>query len=63
MEVWKRKNATLAYEWDVDNWEDAEPDRPEFYGLEQKPVKRHTFIIMPCIPYSLVRSVRWSNDL
>ena len=38
VEVWKRKNATLAYEWDVDNWEDAEPDRPQFYGLQQKPV-------------------------
>lgn len=37
LEVWKRKNATLAYEWDVDTFEQNEPDRPEFYGTKSKP--------------------------
>ena len=32
LELWKRKNAVLAYEWDVDQFEDTEPDRPEFFG-------------------------------
>nr|XP_022325224.1 anoctamin-3-like isoform X6 [Crassostrea virginica] len=36
LERWKRKNATLAYEWDVDNFEHNEPDRPQFYGLKVK---------------------------
>lgn len=38
LEIWKRTNATLAYEWDVDNWEDVEPDRPQFYGTQKKEV-------------------------
>ena len=38
LEVWKRRNATLAYQWDVDNFEDTEPDRPQFYGTQKKPV-------------------------
>ena len=37
-EVWKRKTARLAYEWDVDEYEDTEPDRPEFYGTKERPV-------------------------
>ena len=37
LEVWKRKNHTLAYEWDVENFENTEPDRPEFYGTKQRP--------------------------
>eukprot|EP00794_Sanderia_malayensis_P006792 gene6792-7557_t len=32
LEVWKRKTAELAYKWDVDDFEDQEPNRPEFYG-------------------------------
>lgn len=36
LERWKRKNAQLAYEWDVDNFEHNEPDRPQFYGLKVK---------------------------
>ncbi|XP_052076690.1 anoctamin-3-like isoform X2 [Mytilus californianus] len=36
LELWKRTNATLAYEWDVDNFETNEPDRPQFYGLKVK---------------------------
>ena len=34
LEFWKRQNATLAYEWNVNNFEANEPDRPEFYGTE-----------------------------
>ena len=32
LELWKRKNSVLAYEWDVTNFEETEPDRPEYYG-------------------------------
>ncbi|XP_067889728.1 anoctamin-7-like [Heterodontus francisci] len=32
LEMWKRVNAKLVYEWDVDNYENNEPVRPEFYG-------------------------------
>ena len=32
LELWKRKNAVLAYEWDVHNFEDVEPDRPAYFG-------------------------------
>ncbi|XP_069747516.1 anoctamin-7-like [Narcine bancroftii] len=32
LEVWKRINAKLVYGWDVDNYENDEPSRPEFYG-------------------------------
>lgn len=40
LEVWKRKNCKLAYEWDVNAYEDAEPNRPEFFGTKkaQNPV-------------------------
>ena len=38
LEVWKRKNASLAYEWDVDTFEVAEMDRPEFVPTKQRPV-------------------------
>ncbi|KAL3880795.1 hypothetical protein ACJMK2_033006 [Sinanodonta woodiana] len=37
LEVWKRHQARLAYEWDVEQFEETEPDRPEFYGTKQKP--------------------------
>ncbi|XP_064610213.1 anoctamin-4-like isoform X2 [Liolophura sinensis] len=37
LEFWKRKNATLSYEWDVDQYENNEPDRPQFYGTKKKP--------------------------
>ncbi|KAJ8310954.1 hypothetical protein KUTeg_011493 [Tegillarca granosa] len=42
LEYWKRTNATLAYEWDVNDFESNEPDRPQFYGLKfkQDPVTR-----------------------
>jgi len=34
LEVWKRKQAELAYQWDVEQFEENEPDRPEFYGTK-----------------------------
>ncbi|KAK7489895.1 hypothetical protein BaRGS_00018917, partial [Batillaria attramentaria] len=36
LELWKRKNAELAYEWDVDQFESNEPDRPQFKGTHPK---------------------------
>ncbi|CAG2218059.1 unnamed protein product [Mytilus edulis] len=36
LELWKRKTNTLAYEWDVDEFEATEPDRPEFYGTKAR---------------------------
>ncbi len=35
-EIWKRNNNTLAYRWDVDNFQAAEPDRPEFIGTRKR---------------------------
>lgn len=35
LEVWKRKQAELAYQWDVEQFEENEPDRPEFYGTKE----------------------------
>lgn len=34
LEIWKRKNAELAYKWDVDSFEEQEPNRPQFYGTK-----------------------------
>ncbi|XP_038674776.1 anoctamin-7-like isoform X2 [Scyliorhinus canicula] len=36
VEMWKRVNAKLVYEWDVENFENDEPARPEFYGTNVK---------------------------
>ncbi|KAL4230701.1 hypothetical protein ACF0H5_011077 [Mactra antiquata] len=36
IEVWKRRQAELAYKWDVEQFEEYEPDRPEFYGTKQR---------------------------
>jgi hypothetical protein len=38
LEMWKRKNAELAYEWDVEQYEQNEPDRPSFQGTRPKKV-------------------------
>lgn len=45
-EIWKRKNAVLAYQWDVDNFQDTEPDRPQFFGTSVKPVSIMLFYIL-----------------
>lgn len=34
-EKWKRENARLAFEWDVENFENNEPDLPA-YSRKQK---------------------------
>ena len=39
LELWKRKNAELAYEWDVEQFEENEPDRPSFSGTKHKKVQ------------------------
>ena len=44
LEIWKRKTATLAYEWDVDNFEDSELDRPQFVGTKVKKVSCHSLV-------------------
>lgn len=31
IDFWKRKNAQLAYEWDLADYEETEPDRPEYH--------------------------------
>ncbi|EDV20574.1 uncharacterized protein TRIADDRAFT_60984 [Trichoplax adhaerens] len=51
VEMWKRKCATLAYKWDVNNYELQEPNRPEFYGtkLAKDPV---TGVETPIYPIS-----------
>ncbi|XP_067945254.1 anoctamin-7-like [Watersipora subatra] len=36
IEFWKRKNSVLAYEWDVNDFEDVEPDRPEYFGTASR---------------------------
>ncbi|PAA53559.1 hypothetical protein BOX15_Mlig000472g1, partial [Macrostomum lignano] len=35
-ELWKRYRSTLAYEWDVNNYEHSEPDRPGFIGTRER---------------------------
>ncbi|XP_023221266.1 anoctamin-7-like isoform X1 [Centruroides sculpturatus] len=34
LEVWKRKQATLAHQWHVENFDMAEQERPQYYGTE-----------------------------
>ncbi|XP_078078837.1 anoctamin-7-like [Mustelus asterias] len=55
VEMWKRINAKLVYEWDVENFENDEPVRPEFYGtnIKKDPV---TGEIEPYYPGTLRRS-------
>ena len=30
LDFWKRKNAEIAYDWDMMDYHDEEPDRPQF---------------------------------
>ncbi|KAM7291444.1 anoctamin-7 [Ixodes scapularis] len=32
LEIWKRRQASLAHRWNVDHFSAEEPDRPQFYG-------------------------------
>ncbi|XP_063683755.1 anoctamin-7-like isoform X16 [Bolinopsis microptera] len=36
VEQWKRRSNSLKYEWDVSNFEQLEPDRPQFYGSKTR---------------------------
>ncbi|KAF8794734.1 Anoctamin-7 like protein [Argiope bruennichi] len=36
MEVWKRKQIALARKWHVDNFDQVESDRPQFYGTKRE---------------------------
>lgn len=38
LEFWKRRNAELVYEWDVESYEDDELIRPEYYGTKPDPI-------------------------
>lgn len=35
MEVWKRRQIALARSWYVDNFDNVEPDRPQFKGEKE----------------------------
>ncbi|XP_035230135.1 anoctamin-7-like, partial [Stegodyphus dumicola] len=35
MEIWKRKQISLARQWHVDNFDQVEPDRPQFRGTKE----------------------------
>ena len=35
VDFWKRRQATLAYDWEVLELDGDEPDRPEFIGTEE----------------------------
>lgn len=37
LEFWKRKTAVTAFEWDVRELQETEPQRPRFRGTERKP--------------------------
>jgi len=49
LETWKRRNVRLAYEWDVNNYEEAESDKPEFYGTRKKLVHKLTLRNIICL--------------
>lgn len=37
LELWKRRQAVLAFEWDVADFEEEEPHRPQFFGTNERP--------------------------
>ncbi|KAF6017966.1 hypothetical protein EB796_023726 [Bugula neritina] len=59
MELWKRKNAVLAYEWDVKDFESSEPDRPSYYGTDtmKDPITQEDIQFYPfkykCVKYTM----------
>ncbi|XP_067933068.1 anoctamin-7-like [Watersipora subatra] len=56
LELWKRKNAVLAYEWDVNEFENVEPDRPEHFGTDWRndPVTKEKILFYP-FKYKLMK--------
>lgn len=53
MEIWKRTNATLAYEWDVTSFEKTEPDRPNFEATDRIRVSNLLYEIFTVASYSI----------
>jgi len=51
LERWKRANARLSYQWDVDTFEEQEPNRPQYYGTVMKmdPVTGDEISVYPAI--------------
>lgn len=51
LERWKRTNARLSYQWDVDTFEEQEPNRPQYYGtvIKKDPVTGEDISIYPAI--------------
>ena len=45
LEIWKRKQSELAYQWDVEQFEENEPDRPEFYGTKTRIVSSDKVVL------------------
>ncbi|XP_028401787.1 anoctamin-4-like isoform X2 [Dendronephthya gigantea] len=51
LELWKRKNAELAYQWDVSDFEEQEPNRPQFYGtkIQKDPITGKDVWVYPLL--------------
>jgi anoctamin-5 len=51
LELWKRKHSTLQHEWDVDHYDENEPDRPQFYGTTviEDPVTKLQEVLYPFV--------------
>ncbi|CAE1316960.1 unnamed protein product [Acanthosepion pharaonis] len=63
MEVWKRKSAELAHQWDVVNYEALEPNRPEFHGSKQYEVCLVATSVMGVIVYRVIISIDYCASL
>ncbi|ESN98940.1 hypothetical protein HELRODRAFT_162412 [Helobdella robusta] len=65
LELWKRRNATLAYIWDVYSFEDHEPDRPQHVlsgGKERSllitySVSMATILFMVCVVFIITAAL------
>jgi hypothetical protein len=36
LDFWKRRNAAIVYDWDLQDFDEDEPDRPQFTGVKEK---------------------------
>ena len=66
LEIWKRNNYTLAYQWDCDTFESSEPDRPEFLGTDKLQVNwlidwliTYDWLILLTIAKMIHRLIQW----
>uniref|UniRef100_A0A1I7XR73 Anoctamin n=1 Tax=Heterorhabditis bacteriophora TaxID=37862 RepID=A0A1I7XR73_HETBA len=50
-QIWRRNNSVLAYQWDCEDYNEVEPDRPEYMGSDTRedPVTGETVWISPQI--------------